>query len=119
MPGDVWTLLGMLAAVVAILAVAYWSTRLIARRGLSVGAQSIKATGELCVLAQINIGKGERLMLIRLHERCFLIGVTTENISILTELTAEESAVWLSQAEQTDRTPSFIEALKSTISKKK
>lgn len=119
MPGDVWTLLGMLAAVVAILAVAYWCTRLIAQRGMTVGTQGVRTSGELCVLGQINIGKGERLVLIRLHERCFLIGVTAGNISILTELTVEESGVWLAQTEQKARTPSFIEALRGTISKKK
>jgi len=117
----IWGALGMLAAVVAVLVFAYYCTRYIAKRGMTLNIQSLSgASAELCVLGQLNLGKGERLVLVKVHNRCLLLGVTEKNISVLTELSEEESEAWLEQADEPeDDSSNFLEVLKGSITKKK
>ena len=87
MPAGVGSLLGMLLAVVAILALAWWVTSLIARQGTLAlpGLAVAGSASDFCVLRQIPISRTERLLLVRLNQRCLL----------LAELTEEESQTWL------------------------
>lgn len=117
MPNDAWSLLGMLAAVLAILALAYFVTRWIAGYG---GPAVGRAAGarDLSILSRLAVGKNEQLLLVRLHSRCLLLGVTAGGITVLTELTEEECAQWTK--EQGDAVPaSFAQALKNSLPKKK
>lgn len=113
---DVWTLLGMLATAAAILVLAHYVTKWVAgRSGLRTMAG---ASGGFQVLGQISVGRNERLTLVRLESRCLLLGVTAGGISLLAELTEEEAARWLQKrTEQT--TPTFAEALRETLTRKK
>ena len=105
MLGEIGSLLGMLLTVIVILFMAWWVTSLIARRGVAglsgmpglpkiMGAAS---ADELCVLRQIPIGRSERLLLVRLHDRCLLLGTAQGGVSLLTELTEAEAEPWLQQ----------------------
>lgn len=97
MPTGVGSLLGMLLAVVAILALAWWVTSLIARQGTLAlpGPAAAGGAGELCVLRQIPISRTERLLLVRLNQRCLLLGAAQGGVTLLAELTEEESQIWL------------------------
>ncbi len=120
MPGSggmVWQLLGMLFVTGLVLALAWLATRWIANRGVGVsGFSKAAAEGRLTVLAQMSVGRSERLILVRFSDRCLLLGVTAGQITLLKELTGEEAAQWLTE---TPRKPSFREALQDTLRRKK
>jgi flagellar biogenesis protein FliO len=46
------------------------------------------------ILAQRSLGKDQRLLVARVGERCFLLGVSAGGISNLAELSAEEAEFW-------------------------
>ncbi len=97
---------------VAVLVLAYFFTRWIAVHGSPnfVGGRNDDV---LCVLRQVNVGRTERLLLVRLHDRCLLIGVTAASMCVLAELSKEESEQWL----HSPGTVSFMETLQSAASK--
>lgn len=99
MPAEIGSILGMLLVVIIILVMAWWVTSLIARQGVA-GLPGIIAgqnADEFCVLRQIPVSRGERLLLVRLHDRCLLLGVAQGGVSLLTELTEAEAEPWLRQ----------------------
>lgn len=114
--GPVWTLLGMLLTAAAVLAAAYGVTRWIASRG-AMTFSATKGGGELRVLRSIPVGRDQRLLLVRLHQRVLLLGTGTSGVSLLTELTEEEARVWLSAPEPV--MPNFWQTLQENLQKKK
>lgn len=116
---NVFSLLGMLITVILILLLAYWVTRFIGQKGLPGWARGMQNSGELRILWQLSLGKGERLLLVRLHERCLLLGVSGGGITVLTELSREEAAVWLQKEGEVPKAPSFLEIMRDNLPKKK
>lgn len=114
---NVFSLLGMLVTVILILLLAYWVTRFIGQKGLWAGGG--QNGGEMQVLWQLSLGKGERLVLVRLHKRCLLLGVSGGGITVLTELTEEEAALWLRKQGEAPQAPSFLEILRENLPKRK
>ena len=108
-------LIGMLACVAGILALAYWVTRLIGKYGASMYPSGARM-GELCVLRQIPVGRAERLVLVRLHQKCLLLGVAQGGVSVLAELSEEDSAKWL-EAPQSTPGGDFFSALRGAMKK--
>ena len=94
------SVLGMLISVVLILGLAYWFTRYIVGGGrlgsLGLGQQNEK----LGVLTQAPIGKDQRLAVIQVGERYFVVGITPQNITLISELTLEEVRPWLKDSGQ-------------------
>lgn len=119
MDRNVFSLVGMLVTVILILLLAYWVTRFIGQKGMPGAYRGTQNAGELQVLWQLSLGKGERLVLVRLHERCLLLGVSGGGISVLTELTEEEAAVWLQKQGEAPQVPSFLEILRDNLPKRK
>lgn len=121
MPQGVLSLLGMLATVAIVLVLAYLCTRLIARQGLpGLPRANGQAAENMALLWQHGVGKGERLVLVRVHSRCLLLGVTANQIQVLTELTEEEAKAWLAKDPPTGPTgPGFAEILRASFPKKK
>lgn len=115
----IFSLVGMLLTVVLVLALAYWCTRLIGRRGLSSWAAGAGGGGKIQLLWQVSLGKSERLVLVRVNRRCLLLGVTGGGISVLTELTDEEAADWLQKKGEASQAPSFLEILRENLPKRK
>lgn len=123
MLGEIGSLLGMLLAVAIILFLAWWVTSLVARQGVGGllaapgghGKVFGGVSGELYVLRQIPVGRGERLVLVRLHERCLLLGVAQGGVSLLAELSEDEAAPWL---EQPDAAPVDFRKLMRMSTKK-
>lgn len=116
---NVFSLIGMLITVILILLLAYWVTRFIGQRGLPGWARGMQNSGELQLIWQLSLGKGERLVLVRVHERCLLLGVSGGGITVLTELTQDEAAVWLQKQGEAPQAPSFLEILRDNLPKKK
>lgn len=107
-------LLGMLACVVGILVLAYGATRVIGMYGASAGRGT--RMGELCVLRQIPVGRAERLVLVRLHQKCLLLGVAQGGVSVLAELSEEDSAKWLETPEPAQGAD-FLSVLRGAVKK--
>ena len=113
--GSVWpSLLWMVACIAAITGAAYWFTRHVAGRGYLPG---LGRGGQMELLDQLALGREQRVVLARVGERYFLLGVTNNEISPLAEFTAEEAEAW--RREQTEdpspTPPSFREALRTTL----
>lgn len=117
--GNVLSLLGMLLTVIGVLVLAYWVTRLIGRHGMPGLAKASGGRGRLEVLWQVSLGKSERLVLVRVEQRCLLLGVTSGEIRVLTELSEEEAGPWLQSPGASADTPSFLDILRDNFPKKK
>ena len=116
-----WSLLGVLAVIILILYLAYFATRWVGTHSVQGGTGAFRTggNGELRLLAQLGVGRNERLVLVRLEKRCYLLGVTEHEITLLRELDDEESARWLAQSENAPAAPGFLEVLNETLRKKK
>ena len=114
-----FSLLGMLITVLLILLLAYWVTRFIGQRGLPGWARGVQNSGGLRVMWQLSLGKGERLVLVSLDERCLLRGVSGGGITVLTELTREEAAQWLQKDGEVSKALSFLQVLRDNHPNKK
>lgn len=110
-------LLWYLISVIVIIGLAYWVSRKVGGAGLVPGQRGVALRIE--PLAQLNVGKSERLLVVRLGSRCLLLGVTAGGISPLAELTEEEVAQWQAQAEGNPRPSSFAELLDGIQKRKK
>lgn len=121
MPQEVLSLLGMLVVVILVLGLAYLSTRLIARQGLpGLPRTNGQAAENMALLWQRSVGKSERLVLVRVHSRCLLLGVTGNSIQVLTELTEEEAKAWTDKGPDAGPAgPSFSQVLRANFPKKK
>lgn len=74
-----------------VLVLAYWSTRHVAGRM----ALRRRVGGPMEVLDQMSLGRDQRLVLARVGQTVYLLGVTTGGISCLRVLTKEEAGDWL------------------------
>nr|WP_325186433.1 flagellar biosynthetic protein FliO [uncultured Oscillibacter sp.] len=116
----IFSLLGMILSVVVIIGLAYWFTRYVAGRGGLGAFGPLKAGGGLEVLAQLPLGRDQKVIVVQAGQRYFLLGVTASEVSLLAEFTAEETACWLEQAKTADQkeTPSFRQALDTVLRQK-
>lgn len=111
------SLLWMVVCVVAIIGLAYWVTKYVAGRGGLGAFGPLKAGEGLELLAQLPLGRDQRLAVVRAGERCLLLGVTAAGITLLAELTEEEAAQWRDRGDSAKKreTPSFREALDTVL----
>lgn len=93
MPGELFTLLGMLLTVALVLLLAWLVTRYLAGRGLGMRRPS-GAGKRMNLLEQMPLGREQRLALVQVGERYFLLGISSAGISRLAELSGEEAARW-------------------------
>lgn len=116
---NLWSILGVLAVVILILYFAYAATKWIGTHSAPGGSVRIRALGDarFRILGQLGVGRNERLVLVRLDERCYLLGVTEHQITLLRELEGEEAAEWLAENEQPSA-PGFAEILSRNLRKK-
>ena len=124
MPGttsNFWSALGVLAVVVLILYFSYVATKWIGTHSMPGGNGMLRANGgaeRFRILAQLGVGRNERLVLVRLDERCYLLGVTEHRITLLRELEGDEAARWLAESESVPEVPGFLEILSRQARKK-
>ena len=116
-----WSALGVLAVVILILYFSYAATKWIGTHSMPGSVGALRAAGgaeRFCILAQLGVGRNERLVLVRLDERCYLLGVTEHRITLLRELEDDEAAQWLAQGESAPEVPGFLEILSRNLRKK-
>ena len=85
--------LGLLAAVLLVLAGAYVFTRW-AGRGLGFAPGGAGGRGRLQALDRLALGRDQAILVIRAGERYLLLGSTPTGITLLTELSREEGERW-------------------------
>lgn len=88
---EILSLLGTLVVVVAVLALAYWVTRLIGQKSSGIPGSG---SGNLRILEQLVVGKDQRLLVAQVGERVLLLGVSPAQVTLVTELSADEAALW-------------------------
>ena len=94
------SLLGMLVLIAAILFLAWWATKQIAQRPGLRGFGGRLPNGDMSVLAQIPLGREQRLVVVECAARYFLLGVTEHNISMLSELDEESVQQWKQEQDE-------------------
>lgn len=111
--------LWMLVCVVAVIGLAYWFTRFVVGRGLIPGTGRQQGGKQMEILSQQTLGKDQRIAVVRVGTRYFLVGIAANSISTLAELTEEDiiCAQEPSAAPQ-DGQLSFREALDAVIKNK-
>lgn len=115
---EIGTLLGMVAAVAAVLALAWVATRCLAGRLPAGTTAAPMGTGRLRLVERLPLGREEYLAVVRADERLLLLGVCSGQITLLKELTGEEAARWTAADARSAGAPSFREALHQVLQKK-
>ena len=84
--GAIFSVLLMLVGFVGVLALAYYSTKLIGKRysGQGFGEGNIK------ILDKVILGQDKSLMIVQVEEKTMLIGCTQHHIEKLSDLDAEK-----------------------------
>lgn len=104
-----------------ILVLAYWFTRNVAGR-LAV---KHRVGGRMEVLDQMPLGRDQRLVLARVGETLYLLGVSSGGVSCLRVFTKEEAESWLAPGSGQDPGQSsgqglpFREALRKVLEQRK
>ncbi len=81
MAGDVLSLTGAVLTVICVLILAYWCSRMLGKSWLkSSSGRNIK------ILERLQVGNDKQLLLIKVQEHVYLIGVSSAGISLLTEI---------------------------------
>ena len=100
MGGNLLSALGMLSVTVLILVLAYWTSRWVGSHGAPgpSGWPGSMGNANLRILARVGVGRSACLLVVRVRERCLLLGVTDGSITLLKEWEGEEADAWLTQA---------------------
>ena len=117
---EIGTLIGALAAVAAVLALAWIATRCLAMR-LPAARFSAAGAGRLRLverlpLGRLPLGREEYLAVVRAGETVLLLGVSAGQITLLKELSADEAAQWTAEPAGAQPMP-FREALRQVLQK--
>lgn len=113
-----FSLLWVILSVVVIIALAYWFTKYVVGRGAFNGLGMSGGGERFRVMARLNLGRDQMVLLVQAGERFFLLGVTAGAISNLAEYTREEAEAWTTAPEQ-PAPPSFGEALRTVLQQKR
>jgi len=118
-PDNLLSLIAMLLTMVGVLVLAWVVARWVGRHGGGGALTGGSGDERFQVLRQIALGQGQRLLLVRLGERCLLVGVASGGVSLLCELSEEEARTWLAPKRDGAPPPSFWEALQKNLSRRK
>ena len=91
--GPLLSAVGLLAAVLLVLAGAWIFTRW-AGKNLGGGFTGFGGSGRIEVLDRTNLDRDRAILLIRADERYLLLGSAPGGLTLLSELTAEEGENW-------------------------
>lgn len=107
------TLFG-LAIFVGIMYLAYLATKYVGKRYSSMGGRS---GSNLEIVEAVTVGKDSRLVIAAAGDKYFLLGITSQNISLIKEFSSDELEYVRSEA-KTAETMTFAQALKINLSEK-
>ena len=114
---DILGLLWALAAVVVVLVLAYLFTKHVGGR-LLLGSRY--RGRHIAVLEQAAVGRDQRLLLVQVGERIYLLGATPGGITCLKELDPEQTAGWVGEDDPpTGEKMEFREALRRVLEQRK
>jgi flagellar protein FliO/FliZ len=74
--------------------------------------------GPLSILAQLTLGKDQRLVLVQAGQRYLLLGVTSAQVTTLAEFTQQEAESWQAACPAESAPPSFGQALRIVLKQK-
>ena len=99
---DLLSLLGIILVLLLVMAGCYLFTRW---AGTGLGGPFVAGGSgtRMKVVERLPLGRDQVLLVVRLGERYLLLGSSPAGISLLTELTGEEGALWASAAEPTEK----------------
>lgn len=81
------SLFNTILAVAGVLFLAYWCSRMLGKQwGMNAGS------GNLKVISQLQVGQDKRILLLRVGEHHYLVGVSQAGIRLLTEVEGEFEA---------------------------
>lgn len=115
---DWLSLIGMCLCVAVILYLAYWFTRRIAAGNL--GGNMPSGGGHMRIYDRMPLGQNKAVVVARVGLRWLVLGVSDEQITLLTELSEEESRIWrqTKQVSGEAATPKFSDIISDVLRKK-
>ena len=107
-------------SIVVIIGMAYWFTR------FAAGSRALQQLGwkrggkQMEILAQLTLGRDQRLAVARVGKQHFLLGITASQISLLSEISEEDAAAWETPPEPASemQPPHFREAFMDVLKQK-
>ncbi|MGN0620666.1 MAG: FliO/MopB family protein [Porcipelethomonas sp.] len=106
--GQIFSVIGVILAFILILYLAYISTRILGKR------MSIKGTKKnIKVLETLSFGQGKSVAVIQSAGKTLLIGITNEQITLVSELDPEK----LEKEPEAPETMEFSQAFKKVLEK--
>ena len=119
--GNDWFLIvWAIVCVVVVVGMSYWVTKYLAGSGLLRTGLGRNGTGQIKVVEQQMLGRDQRLVVVQAGEKHYLLGVTANNISMLSEITwdpANGAGEGANMQEATER-PAFREAFFEVLRQK-
>ncbi len=115
---NILSLMGLLICVLVVIVLAYLFTKYVAGRNgsfLGVGG----GNDRFKVLIRLSLGRDQSLVLVQAGERYLLLGVAPSGVSLVAELTQEESQALYAPPSDQPAPPSFGEALRTVLKQKK
>ena len=83
---DWFLIVWAIVCIVVVLGMSYWVTRFVAGRGLLKGGIGRSGSGQIKVVEQYMLGRDQRLVVVQVGEKHYLLGITANNISMLSEI---------------------------------
>ena len=111
MLGDILSLISMIASIALICFLAYFVTKKMGANNLF----SNQSEGKMRVYDRLILAPNKSLVVVKIAERWLVLGVSNENISLITELDAEQSKLWL---EKEQISSNFTDVIANIINKK-
>ena len=111
------SLIGMCLCVAVILYLAYWFTRRIAIGNMG---GTITSGGHMRIYDRLALGQNKAVVVARVGLRWLVLGVSDEQITLLTELSEEESRIWrqTKQVGSQATAPKFSDIISDVLRKK-
>ena len=116
LPEEVLQLIWALLVVAAVAVLAWLFTRFVAGRA-SGGSMALPRERPVKLLAQLSVGREQRVLLIQVGEQYYLLGAAQGGVTLLDKLSEEESAELRRQAPPADpgERMGFQKALKKVL----
>lgn len=97
---DILSLISMVLSVALICLLAYFVTRKLGTNGMLSGIQNQSST-KIKVYERMVLAPNKSLMVVRVCERWLVLGISNENISLITELTEEQAKTFTDNDKKT------------------
>jgi len=111
--GDLFSLLGAILMLVCVLFLAYWCSRFLGK-----GLMRASTGRNMKVIEQMGMGPNKQIVLLRVGEHTYLLGVGQNGIQLLTEVEGELAETSADGAAQQDSAPRSLPAAFEEVMKR-